>query len=102
MGFLVAYDDLLNKTLTALCATSYSQDFGLKTNNLCISGPVVRPRAARAKDPGFDSPIAQHVQRFISRDFTYGAVGSLVLSWSWAAVLKTWVHFLLVPLESIM
>ena len=31
---------------------------------------MVRPLAARAKGPGFDSPIAQHVQRLISRAFT--------------------------------
>ena len=43
---------------------------------------MVRPLAAREKGPGFDYPIARHVQRFISRAFTYGAVGSLVLSWS--------------------
>ena len=48
-----------------------------------LDGPVVRPLAARAKDPGFDFPIAQHVQRLISRAFMYGAVGSLVLSWFW-------------------
>ena len=39
--------------------------------------------AAHASSSGFDSPIAKHVQRLISRAFTYGAVGSLVLSWSW-------------------
>ena len=49
-----------------------------------LGRPVVRPLAARAKGPGFDYPNAQHVQRFISRACTYGAVGSLVLSWSWA------------------
>ena len=54
--------------------------------NWGLGGPVVRPLAARAKCPGFDSPITQHVQRLISRPFTYsyGAVGPLVLSWSWA------------------
>ena len=31
---------------------------------------MVRPLAARAKGLGFDSPIAQHVQRNISRTFT--------------------------------
>ena len=46
--------------------------------------PVVRPMVASAKGPGLDSPITQHVQRVISRALTYGAVGSLVLSWSWA------------------
>ena len=45
---------------------------------------MVRPLAARAKGLGFDSPIAQHVQRLISQAFTYGAVGSLVLSGTWA------------------
>ena len=49
-----------------------------------LGGPVVRPLAARAKGSGFDFPIAQHVQRLISQAFMYGAVVSLVLSWSWA------------------
>ena len=49
-----------------------------------LGGPVVRPLAAGAKVPGFESPIAQHVQRLISWAFMYGAVGSLVSSWSWA------------------
>ena len=49
-----------------------------------LGGPVVRTLAARAKGPGFDSSIIQHVQRLISRVFTYGgAVGSPILSWSW-------------------
>ena len=39
---------------------------------------MVRLLAARAQCPGFDSPIAQHVQRLITRAFTYAAVGSLV------------------------
>ena len=30
---------------------------------------MVMPLAARAKGPGFDSPIAQHVLRLISRAF---------------------------------
>ena len=29
-----------------------------------LGDPVVRPLAARTEGPGFDSPIAQHVQRF--------------------------------------
>ena len=49
-----------------------------------LGGPVVRPLAAHAKGLKFDSPITQHVQRLISRAFTYGSVGSLVLSWFWA------------------
>ena len=49
-----------------------------------LGGPVVTPLAARAKGPGFDSPIAQYVQRLISQIFRYSAVGSLVLSRSWA------------------
>ena len=49
-----------------------------------MGGPVVKPLATRAMGPGFDSPITQHVQRLISRAFTYGSVGSLVLSWFWA------------------
>ena len=48
-----------------------------------LGGPVVRPLTVHAKGPGFDSPIAQHVQRLIFRAFTYSTVGSLVLSWSW-------------------
>ena len=47
---------------------------------IILGGPVVRPLAARAKGPEFDSPIAQHVQGLISQAFTYGAVGSLVSS----------------------
>ena len=53
-------------------------------DELGLGGPVVRPLAAHAKGPGFDSPIAQHIQRLISLAFTYGAVGSLVLHSSWA------------------
>ena len=49
-----------------------------------LGGPVARPLAARAKGSGFGSPIFRHVQILFSRAFTYGAVGSLVLSWSWA------------------
>ena len=49
-----------------------------------LGRPVIRPLAAGAKAPGFDFTIAQHVQILISRVFTYGAVGSLVLSWTWA------------------
>ena len=45
---------------------------------------MVRPLAAGADGPGFDSPIAPHVLILISRAFTYGAVGSLVLSCSLA------------------
>ena len=48
-----------------------------------LGGPVVRPLAARAEGPRFDSPIAQHVQRLFFLAFTYGAVSSLVLSWYW-------------------
>ena len=48
-----------------------------------MGGPVVKPLAARAKGPGFDSRIAQHFRRLLSRAFTYGAVGSLVSRWSW-------------------
>ena len=40
----------------------------------------LRPLATRAKGPGFDSPITQHVQRLISRAFMFGSDGSLVLS----------------------
>ena len=73
-----------------------------------------RPQAAGAKGPGFDSPIAQHHQRLTPQAFTYGEIGSLVLSWIWARqswfvsfsielVLgpSTWVHFIVLPLESI-
>ena len=49
-----------------------------------LGGAVVMPLVVRAKDPGYDTTIAQHLQRLISRAFTYGVVGSLVLSWSWA------------------
>ena len=45
-----------------------------------LDGQVVRPLAARAKGPGFDSPFSQHVPRLISQAFTYSAVDSLVLS----------------------
>ena len=41
-----------------------------------LGGSVVGPLADRAKDPGFDSPIAQIL---ISRALTYGAVRSLAL-----------------------
>ena len=44
---------------------------------------MVRPLAPGAK---VDSPDDQHVQRFISRAFTYGAVGLFVLSQT------TWFH----------
>ena len=72
-------------SFSLLCLESY-----VKFNNSIVfiaslrglDGPVVRPLAARAKSSGFDLPIAQHVQRLISRAFAYGAVGSLVLSWS--------------------
>ena len=40
-----------------------------------LGGSLNRPLAARAKDPGFNSPIAQHIQRLIYRVFTFGAVG---------------------------
>ena len=33
-----------------------------------------------AKAPGFNSPFAQHIQRLISRAFTYSMVGSLAFS----------------------
>ena len=36
---------------------------------------MVRPLAARAKGPGFDSSIVQHVRRLSSRAVTYRAVG---------------------------
>ena len=49
-----------------------------------LSSAVVRPPSAGAKGPGFDSPVAQHVQRLIYRVFTYGAVDSMVLNWYWA------------------
>ena len=48
-----------------------------------MGGLLVKPLAARAKGPEFDSPIVQHVQRLISPSFTYSAVVSLILSWSW-------------------
>ena len=35
-----------------------------------LGGPVVRLIAAHANGPGFDSQVAQHVQRLISRVFT--------------------------------
>ena len=60
---------------------------------------VVRLLAAHVKDLGFNSPVAQHIQRLISHAFTYGAVGSLVLSWSWTQ--QPGFHFLPVPLNSI-
>ena len=70
-----------------------------------LGGPVVRPLATRAKGLVFDSLTTQHIQRLISRALTYGAVGSLVLIWSWAWIhfldSLTWIHFLLVPLNSI-
>ena len=54
---------------------------------------MVRPLAARAKGPGFDSPIAQDVQRLISRAY-------MLVHW-YLVVLGpiTWVHFF--PLDSI-
>ena len=61
-----------------------------------VGVPVVRPLATRAKDPELDSQMAQHVQILFSWAFTYGAVGSLVLSWFLDPT--TWVHFLPVPL----
>ena len=63
-----------------------------------LGGPVVRPLAAHAKGLGFDSPIAQHVQRLISRAFMYGAV---VIDIELVLDSTTWVNFLLVPLDSI-
>ena len=42
---------------------------------------VVRPLADGSKSPG---SILQHVQILVSRVFTYGAFGWLVVSWSWA------------------
>ena len=51
---------------------------------LCSVGVLGKYLSAHAKGPGFDTPIAQHVQILISRAFTYSAVGSLVLSWFWA------------------
>ena len=73
-----------------------------------------RSLAAGANGPGFDFPIAQHVQRVTSQAFTYGEIGSLVSSWIWARqswfvpfsielVLgpSTWVHFIFLPLESL-
>ena len=44
---------------------------------------VVSPRAALANCLRFDSLVARHIQRLISRAFTYGAVCSLALSWPW-------------------
>ena len=40
---------------------------------------VDRPLAAGVNGQKFDSPMARHVQRLISRVFTYSAVGSLVI-----------------------
>ena len=59
--------------------------------------PLVRPLADRVKGPGFDSSIAQHDQRLISWTFTCGWFTCIEL------VLgpTTWVHFLPVPLDSI-
>ena len=45
---------------------------------------MVRLLAAREKRPGFNFLIVQYVQRLNYRALTYGAVGSLVLSCSWA------------------
>ena len=63
-----------------------------------LGGPAVRPLAARAKGPGFYSSIAQHIQRLISRAFTYGAVGSLVFELILGR--SIWAHFPPVPLDS--
>ena len=41
------------------------------------SSSVVRSLAAGAKGSGFNSPVAQHVQRLVSQASSYGAVGSL-------------------------
>ena len=49
-----------------------------------LGSSVVRSLATGTKCPGFNFLIAQHVQILISRAFMYGAVGSLVLRWSWA------------------
>ena len=61
-----------------------------------LGGPAARPLATYAKGSGFESPIAQHVQRLISRALRSWFTGiELVLD------MTTWVHFLLVPLNSI-
>ena len=44
----------------------------------------LRPLAAGAKGPGFDSPITHHLQRIISQVFKYGTIGLLV--WSYSSV----------------
>ena len=64
-----------------------------------LDGPVVWLLAAHAKGPGFDSAITHHVQRLISLAFTYDAIGSLANKLFLGPT--TWVHFLLVPLDSI-
>ena len=57
------------------------------------SGSVVRPLLAGAKGLAFNSPITQHVHRFISWTFTYSMVGSLDSNWSYNPT--TWNHLLL-------
>ena len=71
----------------AITSTPSAKNLGFVFDDILSSwglgGTVVKPPAATAKGLRFESPIAQHVQRLISRAFTYGAVGSLVLRWSW-------------------
>ena len=50
---------------------------------LGLGNSVVRLLAVGAKSQGFDFLITQDIHRLIHRAFTYRAVGSFVLSWSW-------------------
>ena len=63
-----------------------------------LGGQVVRPLAAHAKGPGFNSPITPHVQRLISGLYVW-------CGWFTGTKLALgptiWVHFLPVPLYSI-
>ena len=45
---------------------------------------MVRALIARASGSRVDSSIAEDVQRLTDQAVSYGVVGSLVLSWSWA------------------
>ena len=56
----------------------------IDSNEQMHSSSVVRQLAADANGPGFDSPVAQHVQRLNFQALAYRAFCSLVLSWSWA------------------
>ena len=58
--------------ITWVCSLGRCADIG------GLGSSVVRPLAAGAKGPVFNSPFTQHFQRFISRTFVYNAVGSLV------------------------